>query len=91
MKMVVHFITTVVDILSKPQFKLTSTCLRLLYSFFTVVFRFEGRYPMWFYEEKLDTPTTSPISHDQVLSFRMTNRHTGYYFCYGNFHIIDHL
>ena len=46
----------------------------------------EGRYPMWFYEEKPDTnPTTSPISYDQVLSFRATYRHAGYYFCYGKF------
>ena len=51
-----------------------------------VELRCEGRYPMWFYEEKPDTtPTTSPISHFQILNFRATNTHAGYYFCYGMF------
>ena len=34
--MALHFITTVVDVLSKPQFKLPSTSQHLLSSFFTV-------------------------------------------------------
>ena len=51
-----------------------------------VELRCEGRYPMWFYEEKQDTtPTTSPISQDQVLNFSATYTHAGYYFCYGKF------
>ena len=55
-----------------------------------VELRCEGRYPMWFYVKEPDTtPTTSPISHYQLLSFRATNRHTGYYFCYGKFYRQD--
>ena len=52
----------------------------------------KGRYPMWFYVKEPDTtPTSSPISHYQLLSFRATHRHAGYYFCYGKFPQQDRL
>ena len=45
----------------------------------------EGRSPVWFYSNKLDTPPTVSISTSRILSFRATKEHDGYYFCYAMF------